>query len=137
MGMALKMVSAYLDAKGVRYKTNESRNAIELGFKADNKEGIDLILFFDEDDGGMALRSFNYCKFPESKLANMYQLCSEMNKDYRWIKFYVDERDNTITLSDDAVIQLDSCGDEAWELIVRMVSIGDEAYPKFMKVLWS
>ena len=137
MNMAMKMVAAYLDAKGIKYKTREERSAIELGFRADNKEGIDLVLFFDDDNGGMAVRSFDYCKFASAKTEAMYKLCSEMNKNYRWIKFYVDESDNTITLADDAVIQLESVGDEAWELIVRMVSIADEAYPSFMKALWS
>lgn len=137
MSMALKMIGAYLEAKKIKFKVNEERNLIELGFNAENKDSVQLMIFVDSNDRGIAIRSFDYCKFPAAKASAMYELCSDMNKEYRWVKFYVDKNDNTVTLSDDAVIQLDSCGEEVWELIFRMVSIADEAYPKFMKLLWS
>ncbi len=137
MNTAMKIVCTYLDSKGIRYTPNEEKSTIKTGFKAENKQGIELLLIFDDSNDSMAIRSFEYVSFPANKIEKMYEVCSKMNKQYRWIKFYVDENDNTITLGDDAVIQLDTAGDEAWELIVRMVSIGDEAYPEFMKALWS
>ena len=67
----------------------------------------------------------------------MYELCSKMNNRFNWVKFFVDESDSTITLSDDAVIQLDSCGEEIIKLIQFMTLVADEAYPEFMKAIWS
>jgi hypothetical protein len=66
----------------------------------------------------------------------MYQLCSELNQEYKWAKFYVDESDNTLTVQDDAIIQLDTCGAECYELLARLVLIVDEVYPKMMKTIW-
>lgn len=137
MNMAMRMTAAYMESKGVRCSVNEEKNLIRLGFKANNKGSIELMVIFDKDNGSVGLRSFDYCRFPEEKLAAMYEVCSKVNKEYRWIKFFVDERDNTVTLADDAIIQIDSCGEEIFELICRMVSIGDEAYPIFMKALWA
>jgi len=137
MNTAMQMVCTYLDSKGVRYSPNEEKSTIKTGFKAENKQGIELLLIFDDNNESMAIRSFDYVSFPANKIDTMYKVCSQMNKQFRWVKFYVDENDNTVTLSEDAVIQLDTAGAEAWELIVRMVSIGDDAYPEFMKALWS
>lgn len=137
MNMAMKMAGAYLESKGIVYGVNEEKSIISFGTRCEKKGNMELHLIFDDGNGTMGLRSFDYCQFPDSKLPVMYELCSKCNKDYRWIKFYVNERDNTIALADDAVIQLDSCGEEVWELVCRMVTIADEAYPTFMKALWA
>ena len=60
-----------------------------------------------------------------------------MNSKYRWAKFYVDEEDNTITIEADAYIQLDSCGEEILNVVVKIVSIADLVYPEFMKAIWA
>ena len=135
MNNAMKMTAAFFDAKGIKYAANDERNVIRTGFGANNKENVEVLLIFDGDET-MGLRSFNYVKFPDAKKPQMYQLCSELNKSFRWVKFYVDEQDNTITLADDAVIQLETVGEEAFELMMRMIGIADNAYPTFMKALW-
>ena len=67
----------------------------------------------------------------------MFRLCSQMNKKYSWVKFYVDEEDNTVTLADDAVVDPSSCGEEAYGLMFRMLLICDDAYPEFMRTLYA
>lgn len=137
MSMSLTMTKAFLDSKGFKYKANDEKNIIETGFGGlKNKGTIKIILFFDEDDRTIAIRSFEFCTFPEDRKAAMYQACSEMNYKYRWTKFYVDDKANQITIADDAVIQLDSCGEEIFELMYRLADIADEAYPYFMKAIW-
>jgi hypothetical protein len=137
MNMALKMTAAYLDSKSLKYTVYEDDRRIRISYLVDNKGSLEVIVIFDEDEGSVALRSFDFCKVPEAKTAAIYEMCSKMNKEYRWIKFFLDERDNTITLAEDAVIQLDSCGEEILDLINRMVRIGDDAYPAFMKAIWA
>ena len=65
------------------------------------------------------------------------KLCSQMNKRYSWVKFYVDDEDNTVTLADDAVVDPSTCGDEAYGLMFRMMLICDDAYPEFMRTLYA
>ena len=60
-----------------------------------------------------------------------------MNDKFRWVKFYVDESDNTVSLATDAVITSATCGEVIYELVLRMASIGDDAYPEFMRALWA
>lgn len=128
---------AYMENKGWHCKlSDDNERIVRLSFKADNKESIDVLLAFDENERSVTLKCYNICKFAEEKKAAMYKLCSEVNADFRWLKFYVDESDNTITGQVDAVIQVESCGDECYELVCRSVSIVDEAYPQFMKTIW-
>lgn len=136
MNMALKMVASFMETKNIRCQISEDGTNMRVAFKADNKGSMDIIVVFDEGNDSVGLRSFDFCSFPAEKKPVMYEICSKMNKDYRWVKFYVDESDNTITLADDAVIDLETCGEEVYELIGRMLTIGDEAYPAFMKNVW-
>lgn len=137
MSMSLVMTKAFFDSKSFKYQADEERNLITTGFGGlKNKGSIKIMLFFDEDDHVVALRSFEFCAFPEAKKAEMYKACSELNYKYRWVKFYVDDAENQITIADDAVIQLDSCGEEIFELMCRLADIADEAYPYLMKAIW-
>jgi hypothetical protein len=135
--MALKMTTAYLDSKNVKYTVVDEDSRVRVGYRVENRGNLDVIVIFDKSEDSVALRSFDFCKIPDTKKEAIYEVCSKMNMEYRWIKFFVDERDNTVTLSADAVIQLESCGEEILELVNRMVSIGDDAYPNFMKALWA
>lgn len=137
MSMALKMTEAFLDTKGFRYKADEENNVMRLGIGGLSMKGdVELVVFFDEDDTSIGIRSFDYCNFPEDKISKMYEVCSKMNQEYRWLKFYVNEQDHTVSLAIDAVIQLDSCGEEILELVMRLAGIADKAYPNFMKAIW-
>lgn len=137
MTTTLKMTAAFLDSKNVKYEINEDDNSINTGFCTDNKGGMPIHIHFDEDGTTLCIHSYNYVSFPAGRINDMYKLCNRMNFEYRWVKFSVDESDNTITLSDDAVVQDDSVGEEVWELISRLVGLGDDVYPAFMKAVWS
>ncbi len=136
MNINMKMTMAFLDAKGVRYQSDEEHGFIKTRWNAKNMDGIEVLVFFDEGDT-IALRTFGYVNFPEEKAGEMYKVCSECNKNYRWVKFYVDEDDHMVTLADDAVVQADTCGEEVYDLIGNLVIIGGEAYPNFMKKIWA
>ena len=137
MSVALKMISRFFDSKGIKYRVEEENRKIRVVYDLDNVNDFVVNIFVDNDDAGVAVRSFYYVKFPANKAEAMYKKCSEINGRFRWIKFYVDDDDNTVTLAVDGVIQLDSCGEEVYELMGRMLNIADDAYPEFMKVIWS
>ena len=138
MGLAMEMTKAYFDTKGMHYREIPEKNTLSTGVKGlKNKGDIVVIIAFDDDDKGVAIRSYDYCRVSDDKLQDIFRVCSEVNARFRWIKFYVDSDDHTVSLEDDAVIQPDSCGEEIFELIMRMAGIADEAYPEFMKALWA
>jgi len=136
MVSTLKMAKAYFDSKGIHTSVlDEEDNILRVGFKGDNTN-VSILMDFSEDGEYVTFKSYNLCTFSVDKIAQMYKLCSELNKEYKWVKFYVDESDNTLTAQDDAIIQLDSCGVECYELVGRMVAIVDDVYPRMMKTIW-
>lgn len=137
MGITAEMTKAYFDSKDFHY--NELRDGVlRCGIgDLDNMGDIDILINFDDNDRTVGIRSWNLCKFPAAKKPAMYEVCSKLNDNFRWIKFYVDERDNTITAADDAVVQPDSAGEELFELVLRMMAIVDEAYPELMRAIYT
>ena len=137
MGVAFEMTKAYFDSKEIRYEERDE-GVLRVGFGGlRNKGNIDVIVVIDDNDRTVSLTSYNVCAVPESKKDGLYQICSELNAHFRWVKFYVDEEDNTITARDDAIVQAESSGEEIHELIARMVGIVDDAYPTLMRFLWA
>lgn len=138
MNMAAKIVAEYLQGIGVKLdQFGDDMEVVKVRYSADNVDCVEVKLFFDDDNRSVAVRSFNICKVPENKKPAIYEACSKLNDKFRWIKFYIDEDDNTVTGAMDAIIQLDSCGEECKEIIHRTVGIVDDAYPDLMKAIWS
>ena len=137
-GMAVKLTKAFLEAQGVKVlPIGEEEGLLIAGFAMDNRDGIMIIMQFDDNDRTAKVLTQNLAKIPESAVDNMYKVVNAINKKYRWIKFYIDEKDNTITASDDVIIQLDSCGEEIFQCCLQLVHIADEAYPEIMKGIYS
>lgn len=107
-----------------------------MGFRTNNFDAIKIYMIFDKegDNFVVSFKTPNLCKFPAEKTELMYEVCSQMNRQYRWVKFYVDE--NTITCQDDAMIQLETAGNECLNLVERMLLICDRVYPELMKAVW-
>ena len=83
------------------------------------------------------MKAMRSSQIEEAKKAKIYQVMSKLNDDFRWVKFSIDENDNTVTASTDAVIRMDVAGEICYELVFRMVNIVDDAYPEIMKALWA
>ena len=134
----MKEVMEYLDDQNMHYKANEEKNVIEMGISGlDNIKSVKILLIFEENERMVGLRVYNVCDFPEDKADALYRVCSQMNHKFRWMKFYVDETDWSITAENDAIISEGTAGDELLELSARAAGIVDEAYPNFMKAIWA
>ena len=138
MGISIEMTKAFMDSKSMRYQESNDGKVLKVGIGGlKNKGSVDILVFFDDDDTSVGIRCFNICSVPENKKQDIYKVCSQQNHRFRWVKFYVGSEDNSVSAEDDAVIQPESCGEEIFELILRMAGVVDEAYPIFMKALWS
>lgn len=140
MSLACENVKSYLEEKGVKYDYFEAGEkndeAIKVTYGCDNADSVSVLVFFDESGDSVNVKSFSIAKVPGNKLMEMYTLINELNSEYRWVKFYVDN-DNEITASGDAIIGDDTAGAECLEIILRYINIIDEVYPRFMKTIWS
>ena len=93
-------------------------------------------IFFSGENGGYMSMYLVYERVPEDKLSDAIFACNELNCRYKWITFYVD-RDNDVVLHDDAILSVESAADEAFELLVRMMKIGDDVRPILMKAIYA
>lgn len=135
MNTAIKIFSDYLDKKDVKYQVL-TEDRIDVTFRGNSMPSISVLFRFGEDGRDVALRVFSICKVPEEKVGNACFVCSKLNAQWRWVKFYLGS-DDEVTASLDAVIDPYTTGEECFELLVRMVDIVDNAYPEIMKMLWT
>ena len=133
-GLAEKMIIDFFESKDIHAEVLEGY--FRVGWNI-NGTSIDVFFVIDEDDAHAHLRGLNFVTVPEDKTERMYKVVNKLNDEYNWVKFIVDEEHATIAARDDAVIHLDSCGEECYELMMRMVGIVQEAYPEIMKALWA
>ncbi len=127
----------YMDREELRYHVLEEGKAISITFSGlDNMEKMETRVFFDEDDTSIAIRSWAICKVPEDKKDKVLEVCSNLNKTYRWVKFFIDPKSNTVDLAADAIVNEDTVGPIVDELVHRAINITDDAYPELMKAIW-
>ncbi len=134
-GMAVKLVAQYFEAKDAKAQEVEE-DLLRIGWNFEGSS-IDIFLHFDESDTHVHLEGINFIKVPEDKFDRMYKVVNQVNNEYKLVKFTLDEESAQIVARDDAVIQLDSCGEECFELMIRMVQIVEDAYPTLMKGIWA
>ena len=135
---ATKMVYSYLRAKDVKINYlggDESLNVLVINWGLHNTDMM-MYFFFGDDGGDVHIEGRSFITVPSEKTESMYKVCNKINSEMRWVKFIMDEEHKEIVAEDDAVIQLDSCGEEVEELMFRMASIVDGKYQDFMKALW-
>ncbi|MCD7956036.1 MAG: YbjN domain-containing protein [Lachnospiraceae bacterium] len=116
------------------FETEKGQTVVKCGWNLSTTK-IDILVVFPEDCKYAEIRCFNFAKVPKDRLGHALIACNELNKKYKWVKFYVDE-DGDITAEDDAIIDVATCGDECFELMIRMTQIVNESYPVVMKAIY-
>ncbi len=129
-----------LDARGVKYDKIDDYDRplfkINFGGGEFNFSHVTVNVLFDNDGESAQFITGTIVSIPQNKTAESLIACNNANRDYRWIKLYIDN-DNDLIGQCDAVIDEVTCGDECLELTYRMVSIIDDVYGNFMKAIWS
>lgn len=123
-----RMLQLFTDAlkrENIKYSTNDEKAAVFVKYNGDNFSSLTFSFFFDEDGESVSLKVFSIEQFTKSQLPDAYEFCNEMNKEWRWIRFYVDA-DDEFTADMDAVISPATCGKECVEILRRAVSIVDK-----------
>ena len=126
----------YMDSKGIKY-TDLGENLVRVSYSCSNIKSVPVIVVFDKD--GENLVQFvctEVAAFKDDKLAPGLVVCNAMNAKYRWVKFYLDS-DQDVRVEADALVSMDSVGEECAQMVSRMVNIIDAAYPEFMRALWN
>ena len=108
---------------------------VQLGAKLDNTF-VQLIIFFDADEDAVAIRCFDLVRVSEEQYPKALMSCNALNDRMRWVKFCIDKERN-VQAEVDAVIDDTNAGKVTMNLVLRMASIIDEAYPVINKAIWS
>ena len=133
---ASKVLTAFLDAKGVKYEVDED-GIVKLRQSVENSNSTLIMLIVFDDDNHVRIEGGGFASIPQDKINGMYKVVNQLNDDYRWVKFVVNEAGEDIRVRVDTVVSLDTCADEIFELCLRMTAIVDKAYPVIMKGLWA
>ena len=124
-----------MDSENVKYTQRED-NIVRVAYTGDNLETIAVFIIFDtEGEPLVQLKCWNIASF-KGKEVLAKNVCNELNARFRWVKFYVDP-DSDIIADLDAMIDIDTCGEECLAMVRRMVSIIDDAYPTIAKARWT
>ena len=127
------------DRSGLKYRDvrdlDDGGSLVVCGVSGKNNARYDVLFIFDKDGRSVSLRIFGLVSFPEEKTAPMMEAINELNGKYRWLKFY--STGEKVNVQCDAIINEDTSGKIGVELLLRTMSIVDEAYPAFMRVLWA
>lgn len=108
---------------------------VQLGAKLDNTF-VQLIIFFDADEDAVAIRCFDLVRVSEEQYPKALMSCKALNDRMRWVKFCIDKERN-VQAEVDAVIDDTNAGKVTMNLVLRMASIIDDAYPVINKAIWS
>ncbi len=126
----------FMDREEVRY-TEMDDHVVKVVYTGENLKTIPIFVFFDENGEPLiSVKCWEITNFKDDKMAGGMIACNMLNKQYRWVKFFLDD-DSDVVAQIDAYVDEPTCGSECLSLVRRMVNIIDEAYPTFMRALWS
>lgn len=133
-GLTVKKVLSYFVEKGIEV-TEMEEDILRVGCEF-NGGSVALFFQFGEDDIHLRVDGINFLMIPKDKIDNIYRIINECNDTYLYVKYILDEKHGQVIVRSSAILQQDTCGEECYELLVRMVKSIDDEYPKFMKSIW-
>ena len=134
MNLCAELMEKNLEAKKMNFKcgtTNKGDSVIEFPYS-----GKIAKMYFCGDEGHYLSIYVVYENVPKDKTADVIFACNKLNTEYKWVTFYLDD-DNDVILHLDAILAPATAAEEAFELLVRMLNIGDEAKPVIMKAIYA
>lgn len=95
-----------------------------------------VVILFSDDNTAVTIHTVIVDRIPKDKAIEVLVTLNSLNRTYRWAKFTVEE-DGSVMVTDDAVIDLDTCGEEVDRCLQQIAEISDAAYPVIMKAMYA
>lgn len=115
-------------------EAREESSVLHVGINAE-KTSFEALYISRSEKNDVAFRIYNLIKFPEEKLDAVLECVNAANLRFRFLKFTVDEQNNSVDAAYDFTISGENLGEAACELLMRSAGIIDSCYPTFMDVL--
>ncbi len=104
---------------------------VYLEYDSDAAGILSMFMFFDPDEDAVCFRAYNLIDFDEDDYKSLLQICNDINYEYKWVTFYVDPSDNSITAEIDTFIHPDSAGPVSFDLLRFFTRVIEAAFPSF------
>lgn len=88
---------------------------------------IDIYLIF-RDGESIGIRVWDIIAFEDADMVNVLMACNTLNADYKFVNFYVDTSDNTVTCKMDIIHRESNVGDIVFEATLRMANIIQDGF---------
>lgn len=93
-----------------------------------NKYSLTMNLFCDKTQTETSIRVWNIITYDPSKETEVMVLCNKLNSDYKYVKFYADTTDNTVTCDMDVLYRKNDVGPIVLEAITHVADIIEDCY---------
>lgn len=134
---AADVVEEYFKSKNFAPERRGEEGEAMLFTAGGENNNYHSMIVFSKDSTSCELQILDIVqKVPDDHRVKVIEALNRLNSSYRWVKFYLSD-DGSITASDDAVIDLDTCGEEVDRCLMQLVGIVDEAYPEIMKAVYA
>ena len=126
---------SFMKSKGINYTViDESDNVIAMLFRG-NDNDTHVVVDFDENGGeadGVHFFSERFAKCKGS-ISSALPVINKLNRDYRWVTFFVDD-EGAISATSDAIVYPGSVGPECVQCVFRMSGIIERALDELKSV---
>lgn len=132
----------YLDEYNVHYQlTTEAAAGKEKLLFTVNDQTIgsyDMQMIFTPESGKVTFRVWNIGSFDDAVLADAYRVVNNLNANYLYVKFYIDENENTVTAEYDLMIagSLESANAAVMAGFTHVTDVIREAAPDFAEQMY-
>ena len=127
-----------LKKEDLKVFTEESDKASEVwlqfGIKSGGSYKIKFVSFDDDHDVAVRVMGLVTVR-DEARKEPVLQVVNRLNNTFRFVKFVLDD-DGDVNLEYDYLVRCPDPTASVLELIVRITSIVDQAYPDLMRAIW-
>lgn len=127
-----------LTSKGIQCEhkdTADGGDLISVWFSGSEPNvNYEILIVIDKQESSVILRCYGIYPVPKNKKTLMLKTLNQLNMNYRWVKFYLDE-DSEVAAGADAIINPHTAADVTYEMTVRTLNIIDDSYAQIRGTL--
>lgn len=126
-----------LDENNLAYTFTGTISTGEEHISMDNEDenfAYTLHIYCNADSDRATVFVWNIITFADEDFTNVLRTVNTLNSSYKYIRFYIDESDNTVTCAMNIILHdNDDSGDIVLEGLLRIASILKHAYPQLVQ----
>ncbi len=114
----------------------DEHSMVVAGFNMKSGNSVRIHFISMDEDNDVAIRVFGFIHVEEEQRAAALKGINTVNDQFRFAKFTLEE-DGDVNVEMDIPQKVENLGPVAFELMIRIVQIMEEAYPILMRAIWA